>query len=905
MCIVNNVSAVKSLTLSATCADDYEVLELLAESVQNTLLNHVTVVNKNQKVIIWVSPFLHVNVNIDEVRPTSPGHLENLTEVIIKPPTKVKTDITEHNNMSVFDMFQSRVPLTNSEYVFNKFSKEIEPQVFRLHPLDDLKKVFGEIPNSDQYFNVFIRQKDLSGLLRKTASGKVDKLFLLKVIVPPYVSVQGFIAENLQVETVRVQLIVIQDFFKTEIDFESCDFSVMFCHQSLFKNFKLKVGSKVILYSQLRDTSSVDSIIILTKSVYLNDVEEMLKYYLAKNCKQGPVLLNADFPFQLDDKNMVCALKFEPSSKSYCILDSDNIRKIKYTVVEKEVEIIRNESEEQFITFNELDVCTEVGNYRQIFENVCNILQKSLNRNSYELEGIVISGKSGSGKTTLLNLIKNKLSDSPFRLHFEIVNCGTLKGKTLDSLSRMLYCNIVRAIYFQPSVILLDDLNAICGKVEREIQTQESVVVNRSSEIVRDLLNIYLTHNQIQVIATCENITQINEYILPARGKRVLWHPFKIEDLNQSDRLSLLRFLFSNKTNLDVVDLEKYTSQMDGFVVQDLVDFTNKAIFESIKEGCSQVSSIHCDNVFSNFSPVSLQNINTHSFGDKDFSDVGGLEDVKTILIESLLWPLQYPHLFASAPLRLQTGVLLYGPPGTGKTLVAGAAAKHCNLRLIAIKGPELLSKYIGASEQAVRQIFEKAQSAKPCILFFDEFDSFAPRRGHDSTGVTDRVVNQLLTQLDGVESLSGVCVLAATSRPDLLDPALLRPGRLDKQIFCPFPDSAARLAILKALSKSVKFANNVNLSEIANLAENYSGADLQGVLCTAHLAAVEEAMGHDKELKEDPEITQEHLKDAIVNSRPSLSRDERAKYERIYKKFEGSPNKLDLLGAVQKATLA
>lgn len=147
--------------------------------------------------------------------------------------------------------------------------------------------------------------------------------------------------------------------------------------------------------------------------------------------------------------------------------------------------------------------------------------------------------------------------------------------------------------------------------------------------------------------------------------------------------------------------------------------------------------------------------------------------------------------------MRIQSGLLLYGPPGTGKTVLAAAAAKQCGLRLISVKGPELLSKYIGASEQSVRDVFEKAQSAKPCILFFDEFDSLAPRRGHDSTGVTDRVVNQILTQLDGVESLNGVCVLAATSKPELLDPALLRPGRLDKQIFCPLPDKVSFLVFI------------------------------------------------------------------------------------------------------------
>lgn len=343
--------------------------------------------------------------------------------------------------------------------------------------------------------------------------------------------------------------------------------------------------------------------------------------------------------------------------------------------------------------------------------------------------------------------------------------------------------------------------------------------------------------------------------------------------------------------------------------MQDLVDFANKAIFEALKEDKSKVTSEHCEIALQNSTALSLKNVQLHSPGDRDFSDIGGLEDVKKALVESMLWPLQYSNLFNNAPLRLQSGLLLYGPPGTGKTILAGAAAKHCGLRLISIKGPELLSKYIGASEQAVRDVFEKAQSAKPCILFFDEFDSLAPRRGHDSTGVTDRVVNQLLTQLDGVESLNGVCVLAATSRPDLLDPALLRPGRLDKQILCPLPNLKDRFKILKSLSKKIKFDKDVNLEGIAERSIGYSGADLQAVLYTAQLSVVEEMgienlkgrVGGDDVMQ----INQNQLEEALRSTRPSLTKEESLKYKKIYSKFQSGADAIDLKSGLQKATLA
>lgn len=191
---------------------------------------------------------------------------------------------------------------------------------------------------------------------------------------------------------------------------------------------------------------------------------------------------------------------------------------------------------------------------------------------------------------------------------------------------------------------------------------------------------------------------------------------------------------------------------------------------------------------------------------------------------------------------------MLYGPPGCGKTLLASAVAKECGLNFLSVKGPELLNKYIGATEQGVRDLFTRASAAKPCVLFFDEFDSIAPRRGHDNTGVTDRVVNQLLTQLDGVEGLQGVYVLAATSRPDLIDPALLRPGRLDRCLFCNLPTQEERADILRTVSKKIRLADDVSLEEVAKWCEYYTGADLQALLYNAQLQAIHDLLDTDED---------------------------------------------------------
>jgi len=212
------------------------------------------------------------------------------------------------------------------------------------------------------------------------------------------------------------------------------------------------------------------------------------------------------------------------------------------------------------------------------------------------------------------------------------------------------------------------------------------------------------------------------------------------------------------------------------------------------------------------------------------------LEEARRALEEAVVLPARHPALFAKLPLRPRSGVLLYGPPGCGKTHLAHALARATGLRIITVKGPELLDKFIGASEAAVRRVFDTAAAAAPSVLFLDEFDSLAPRRGADSTGVTDRVVNQLLCQLDGIEVLSGVAVLAASTRPDLIDPALLRPGRLDRRVLCGLPHLHARASILKRALRGLTLAADVNLEILAEKSEGLTGADLQAVAYNAQL---------------------------------------------------------------------
>src|SRR5208282_2315121 len=235
------------------------------------------------------------------------------------------------------------------------------------------------------------------------------------------------------------------------------------------------------------------------------------------------------------------------------------------------------------------------------------------------------------------------------------------------------------------------------------------------------------------------------------------------------------------------------------------------------------------------------------------WEDIGGLTSVKEELTEAVEWPLKYGKLFQKGDVKAPKGILLYGPPGTGKTLIAKAVANESEANFISIKGPELISKWVGESEKGVREVFRKARAAAPCVIFFDEVDAIAPKRksGEADSQVTERVVSQLLTEMDGLEELKGVVVLGATNRPDIIDEALLRPGRFDRLLRIPPPDKEGRIEILKIHTKKKPLAKDVDITKLAELTEGYTGAELAAVANTASIAAIKQyvkAHGKDAE---------------------------------------------------------
>ncbi len=357
------------------------------------------------------------------------------------------------------------------------------------------------------------------------------------------------------------------------------------------------------------------------------------------------------------------------------------------------------------------------------------------------------------------------------------------------------------------------------------------------------------------------------------------------------------------------VDLEELAELTNGFVGADLEALCKEAAMHALRRVLPEID-IEAEEIpaevienlkvtredfmeaLKNIEPSAMREVLVEVPNIK-WEDIGGLEHAKQELMEAVEWPLKYPDVFRAANIKPPRGILLFGPPGTGKTLLAKAVANESNANFISVKGPELLSKWVGESEKHVREMFRKARQVAPCVLFFDEIDSLAPRRGGiGDSHVTERVVSQLLTELDGMEELKDVVVIAATNRPDMIDPALLRPGRIERHIYIPPPDKEAREEIFKIHLRGKPLAEDVNIEELAEKTEGYSGADIEAVCREAGMLAIRELIKpgmtkeEAKEAAKKLKITKRHFEEALKKVKPSLTKEDVKRYEKMIEDF-------------------
>ncbi|KAK6114943.1 hypothetical protein DH2020_007212 [Rehmannia glutinosa] len=519
---------------------------------------------------------------------------------------------------------------------------------------------------------------------------------------------------------------------------------------------------------------------------------------------------------------------------------------------------------------------------------------------------ILISGPPGSGKTLLAKVSAKSMEGCKDILaHVVFVSCSRLTLEKPQTIRQALSSYISEALDHAPSLIVLDDLDSLIAPSSDLEGSQPSPSSAALIEFLADILDDYearlhlITLFTNAFIATVQSLTSFPQSL--SSSGRFDFH-VNLPVPAAAERSAMLRNEIQ-KRSLQCSDdlLLDIASKCDGYDAYDLEILVDRSVHAAIGRsfsadlgsgGKEKPTLVRDDflQAMQNFLPVAMRDITkpSNEGGRSGWEDVGGLDGIRNSIKEMIELPSKFPNIFAQAPLRMRSNVLLYGPPGCGKTHIVGAAAAACSLRFISVKGPELLNKYIGASEQGVRDIFSKAAAAAPCLLFFDEFDSIAPKRGHDNTGVTDRVVNQFLTELDGVEVLTGVFVFAATSRPDLLDAALLRPGRLDRLLFCDFPSQQERLDILKVLSRKLPMAADVDLNLIARMTEGFSGADLQALLSDAQLEAVHELLDSEdgSPTGKMPVITGPLLKSIASKAKSSVSESEKRRLYDIYSQF-------------------
>lgn len=632
------------------------------------------------------------------------------------------------------------------------------------------------------------------------------------------------------------------------------------------------------------------------------DIEEKFKKYVSANTRLLPLILNQGQIFKLDD--YLVTLKIFPLSSPVCCIDSEILRE-NIIAVSRVGEVnefagFMQEKKKKKPKKNEKSNILELEKHQQIIDYTANSLHPSSNQfkvlNDVQ-NNVALSGPSKSGKGNICTEIQKYLQTR--NINVSVFHCAQHKGRKVDSIVRDMKSMLMTCLQTAPSVFIIFNLDFLAAQSHEEHQTQEGEYTQKLSNGVRHLLEEF-THDHgrcTSILVTISKLSNLNKILFRSFGFYLFKNVFKIPNLEADDRRELFRKLLQTATDVKIdknLDWEKYVRITEGYHIGDICQLADRAIFFAIKENFKspQLTNEVMAKSLAISNQLCLEGIRTENIEEQEHLDlkekIPGMDSVIEILEEVLVWPTKFPKIFQNSPLRNQAGILLFGAPGTGKGFVVSQITKRWNLRLISIKGPELLAKYIGQSEENVRNLFEKAKSAKPCVLFFDEFDSLAPRRGHDSTGVTDRVVNQLLTELDGVKSLEGVTVICATSRPDLIDPALLRSGRIDRLVECQLPNAQDRFEILNWLTKSLTIDSLIDLKQLAVKLEHFSGADIKSVLTTANMSAIEEELKNngDRGVINDVLIRKENLTNALANTRPSLTQQDIEKYRNLYDKF-------------------
>ena len=462
-------------------------------------------------------------------------------------------------------------------------------------------------------------------------------------------------------------------------------------------------------------------------------------------------------------------------------------------------------------------------------------------------KGVLLYGPPGAGKTLIARAVANETS-----AHFVTINGPEIIDKLYGASEANLRGIFEDARKHAPAIIFIDEIDAIAPK--REDLSGDRQVERRVVAQLLALMDGLESRGNVIVIAATNLPNSLDPALRrPGRFDREI----VISVPDKDGRREILEIHTRGMPLSADINLERLAAVTHGFVGADLQAFCREAAMSALRRllpdinfseaqipydklMALEVTSDDFAIALADIEPSAIREVFTE-IPDVSWSDVGGLEDVRKLLTEAVEWPIRHAQAFEHVGVRASKGILLHGAPGTGKTLLAKALARESEANFISVKGPELLNRWVGESERGVREIFRKARQAAPCIIFFDEIDAIAPPRGGGNNDVTERVVSQLLTEMDGIEALKGVVVLAATNRIDRVDVALLRPGRFDFLVEMPRPDEAVRLAILVVQTRHTPLADDVDLAVLAAETVGYVGADLEGLCHKAAMLAIRE----------------------------------------------------------------
>ena len=502
-------------------------------------------------------------------------------------------------------------------------------------------------------------------------------------------------------------------------------------------------------------------------------------------------------------------------------------------------------------------------------------------------KGVLLHGPPGTGKTLLAKAVANESN-----ANFYTIGGPEIMSKFYGESEERLREVFKQAQENAPSIILIDEIDSIAPKREEVTGEVEKRVVSQ----LLTLMDGMQSRGKVVVIGATNRVNAIDPALRrPGRFDREI----EIGVPDRAGRLEILQIHTRGMPLDKSVNLEILADRTHGFVGADLESLCKEAAMRALRRILPEIDleaeSIPAkvlsklvvemrdlEEALRDVQPSALREVLVE-VPNVRWSDIGGLDELKKQLQQAVEWPLKYSDLFEQTGAKPPKGILLYGSPGTGKTMLAKAVANESEANFISIKGPELLSKWVGESESGVREVFRKARQAAPTIIFFDEIDAVAPVRGSGlgDTNVTERVVSQLLTELDGIEELQKVVVIAATNRPDIVDPALLRAGRFDRVLEVPAPDTNSRLDILKIHTSKNPLNKDVDLKRIAEKTEGYTGADLAGLVSAAVMLSLEQHVEKYKSIEEirkhasEVKVTQEHFDEALKKMKPA-SQEER-----------------------------